>query len=141
MAKATFIAGPSSRPHGAHTTAHTSTSVSTHIPARAGSLKRKPPAKVLEDGIELIVISDSSDDERAARKRMKSTHTALQPPLAGGGRMQQAQGPKGRSTTVEILLAPAKRPRDIIELSSDGEIMEISTPAPPKKVWMLHYIS
>ncbi|KJA28082.1 hypothetical protein HYPSUDRAFT_197622 [Hypholoma sublateritium FD-334 SS-4] len=96
-------------------------------PHASGPLKRKPVAKV-EDDDDVLIISDSSDDVNAARKRPKSTYAGAP---SGQSQAPRSKPAAGKATTQ--LQTQAKRPHDVIELSSDGEVMEILSVTKKKK--------
>lgn len=95
------------------------TAAARSTPHASGPLKRKPVAKI-EDDDDVLIISDSSDKVNAARKRPKST--------SAGAPSGQNQAPGSKPTPGQAATQPQtqiKRPHDVIELSSDGEVMEI----------------
>ncbi len=80
----------------------------------------------------MLIISDSSDCNNASRKRPKSTSAGV-PSGSSHNQAQRSKPTAGQAATRPQ--TPAKRPHDVIELSSDGEVMEIL--AVVKKVRLL----
>ena len=113
------IAGPSRFNVGAALLPTAGVIGKQYVPAPP--VKRKAAAKT-EDDDDVLIISDSSDCNNAARKRPKST-SAGAPSGSSHNQVQRSKPTAGQAATRPQ--TPAKRPHDVIELSSDGEVMEI----------------